>query len=91
MISNEPNAQTAHYGYEIYKDGSRVAGPGHIFFAEDVVLPHYRIKRIDLVEDLSLKLSKSGKLGDGSMTAETHYFKLKSSDLTIQDSKIKEA
>ncbi|KAK4224212.1 hypothetical protein QBC38DRAFT_547824 [Podospora fimiseda] len=76
VTSNKPNAQTPHYGYEIYKDGRRVAGPGHIFFAKDVILPHYRIKSAGLVERLDLKLSKRVPLGNGEMKAETHYYKL---------------
>ncbi|RFU25069.1 hypothetical protein B7463_g11269, partial [Scytalidium lignicola] len=75
--SDKSNAQTAHYGYEVYKNNIRVAGPGHIFFEKNIILPHYRIKNIGLIEDLSLKLSKSGKMGNGTMTSETRYFKLK--------------
>ena len=77
LPSNQANAQTAHYGYEIYKDGKRVAGPGHVFFKKDVILPHYRISNIELVEDFSLKLTKSGKIGNGWMEFETHYFGVK--------------
>ncbi|KAI1402793.1 hypothetical protein F4819DRAFT_453382 [Hypoxylon fuscum] len=70
--------QRAHYGYEVYKDGKRVAGPGHVFFKKNVILPHYRIKDRGLTEDLSFKLERCGKMGTGSMKFEAHYFKLKS-------------
>ncbi|KAI1370206.1 hypothetical protein F4677DRAFT_465959 [Hypoxylon crocopeplum] len=68
--------QRAHYGYEAYRDGNRVAGPGHVFFKKDVILPHYRIKGIGLREELSMKLEKSGTMGTGLMKFEAHYYKL---------------
>ncbi|KAI3317254.1 hypothetical protein HD806DRAFT_527237 [Xylariaceae sp. AK1471] len=71
------STQKPHYGYEIYKDNSRVAGPGHVFFKDGVSLPYYRIKDAGLQEELSLKLSKNGTMGNGVMKFETHYFKNK--------------
>ncbi|KAJ8125891.1 hypothetical protein O1611_g7745 [Lasiodiplodia mahajangana] len=71
------STQKPHYGYEIYRDSKRVAGPGHVFFKAGVSVPHYRIKDVGLQEDLSLKLSKSGTLGNGVLKFETHYFKNK--------------
>ncbi|KAI8635669.1 hypothetical protein F5Y19DRAFT_482863 [Xylariaceae sp. FL1651] len=68
------STQKPHYGYEIYKDKSRVAGPGHVFFKDGVSLPHYRIKNAGLQEVLSLSLSKSGTMGTGVMKSDTHYF-----------------
>ncbi|RYO86766.1 hypothetical protein DL766_002886 [Monosporascus sp. MC13-8B] len=68
--------QRAHYGYEIYKDGKRVAGPGHVFFEKQVILPYYRLKSLGQTEEHSLKLAKSGTMGNGLMKSETHYFKV---------------
>ncbi|KAI1826428.1 hypothetical protein F4861DRAFT_82608 [Xylaria intraflava] len=73
----EGATQRPHYGYEIYRDGKRVAGPGHVFFKDGVNLPYYRIKGVGLQEELSLKLSKSGTMGTGVMKFEAHYFKNK--------------
>ncbi|KAL7626120.1 hypothetical protein AAE478_002890 [Parahypoxylon ruwenzoriense] len=71
------STQTAHYGYEVYRDGRRVAGPGHVFFEPSVILPHYRIKNLGEVEDTSFKFSKTGTMGNGVMQFEAHYFKVK--------------
>lgn len=71
------SVQTAHYGWEIYLGGQRVAGPGHVFFAANIILPHYRNAQRKQVEDTDLKMSKSGVIGTGSMTSKTQYYKLK--------------
>ncbi|KAF3809595.1 hypothetical protein GCG54_00012881 [Colletotrichum gloeosporioides] len=68
--------QTAHFGWEIYLDGKRVAGPGHVFFAPDVILPNYRNNKRDQVEVASLRLSKSGGIGTGQMQSTTNYYRL---------------
>jgi hypothetical protein len=44
LPDDDPDAQTAHYGWKIYlKIGTaknkRVAGPRHVFFSEDVIRP----------------------------------------------------
>ncbi|KAF4829819.1 hypothetical protein CGCSCA4_v014513 [Colletotrichum siamense] len=68
--------QTAHFGWEIYLDGKRVAGPGHVFFAPDVILTNYRNNKRDQAEELSLKLSTTDDIGTGKMQSNTKYYRL---------------
>ncbi|KAK2760570.1 hypothetical protein CKAH01_05256 [Colletotrichum kahawae] len=68
--------QTAHFGWEIYLGGKRVAGPGHVFFAPEVILTNYRNNKRKQKEDMSLKMSKSGGIGTGKMQSNTRYFRL---------------
>ncbi|KAF4486428.1 hypothetical protein CGGC5_v005059 [Colletotrichum fructicola Nara gc5] len=68
--------QTAHFGWEIYLDGKRVAGPGHVFFAPGVILTNYRNNKRDQAEELSLKLSTNDDIGTGQMQSTTKYYRL---------------
>ncbi|CAM1504651.1 Fc.00g022420.m01.CDS01 [Cosmosporella sp. VM-42] len=70
------STQTSHFGWEVYLDGNRVGGPGHVFFTPNVILTHYRMPGREQKEDLSLKLYKSGSMGAGKMRSETHYYRL---------------
>lgn len=70
------STQTAHYGWEIYLDGQRIAGPGHVFFAANTILPHYRNTQRVQVEDTTLRMSNTGTMGTGRMESKTEYFKL---------------
>ncbi|KAF4814337.1 hypothetical protein CGCSCA5_v007766 [Colletotrichum siamense] len=68
--------QTAHFGWEIYLDGKRVAGPEHVFFAPGVILTNYRNNKRDQAEELSLKLSTNDGIGTGKMQSTTKYYRL---------------
>ncbi|KAK4192394.1 hypothetical protein QBC35DRAFT_483640 [Podospora australis] len=68
--------QTAHFGWEIYLNGTRQSGPGHVFFTKDIILPNYRIPNLQQKEVSELRLTKKGTLGTGSMESVTRYFKL---------------
>lgn len=68
--------QKPHFGWEIYLNDSRVAGPNHVFFKTGKTLKHYRRPGLDQTEEHSLKMSKTGTMGSGKMASETHYFKL---------------
>ncbi|KAI8296082.1 hypothetical protein K4K56_008092 [Colletotrichum sp. SAR 10_98] len=68
--------QTAHFGWEMYLDGKRVAGPGHVFFAPGVILTNYRNNKRDQAEELSLKLSTNDDIGTGKMQSTTKYYRL---------------
>lgn len=70
------SAQTAHFGWEIYLNGHRVAGPSHVFFVAGLTLKYYRMPGYNQAEELSLKLTKSGTIGTGRLASETNYYKL---------------
>lgn len=68
--------QLPHFGWEIYMDGVRVAGPSHVFFEAGRTLKYYRRPGYEQVEEHSLKMSKCGTMGTGKMLSQTNYYKL---------------
>lgn len=69
--------QTAHYGWEIYINGQLSAGPGHVYFNPNTILPHYRIPGRKKVEDQSLAIGNPGlTIGAGIIEWKTKYYKL---------------
>ncbi|KAM0259444.1 hypothetical protein ACHAQJ_003338 [Trichoderma viride] len=67
--------QTSHYGWEMELNNARVAGPGHIFFVDSFVLPHYRLPDIGRREATELQYIRPYILGNGAVLyAETRYY-----------------
>lgn len=54
----------------------RVAGPGHVFFSEDVILPYYRLNTVKQVEESNLRLNSSKEIDGGTVETEMKYFSL---------------
>ncbi|KAL7782312.1 hypothetical protein V8C37DRAFT_416123 [Trichoderma ceciliae] len=78
--SNKPTKptkpeQTSHYGWEIELGNGRVAGPGHVFFIDDFVLPHYRQPGFTKMEAIEQRLTKTYDLGNSfTIHGETRYY-----------------
>ncbi|KAL1647119.1 hypothetical protein SLS58_002890 [Diplodia intermedia] len=68
------STQTPHYGYEIYLNNRRVAGPGHVWFGQH--LTHYRVAGLGVnEEEIGVNL-KQFSVGTGRIDQAVRLFKL---------------
>ncbi|KAL0253436.1 hypothetical protein SLS55_010415 [Diplodia seriata] len=66
--------QTPHYGYEMYLNNRRVAGPGHVWFGQH--LTHYRVAGLGVnEEEIGVNL-KQFSVGTGRIDQAVRLFKL---------------